>query len=51
MTQAECITKFHAHLDECQQCRENPFRLCKVGAPLLLAIQYSKKPDTAVDQP
>lgn len=26
---------FHRHLDECAQCREHPFRLCDVGAPLL----------------
>lgn len=26
---------FHAHLDECIQCRENPFCLCTVGASLL----------------
>ena len=27
--------RFHAHLDECKQCRENPFGLCKIGAQLL----------------
>lgn len=26
---------FHAHLDECQQCRDNLFDLCVVGAELL----------------
>lgn len=26
---------FHKHLDECQQCRENPFKLCLTGARLL----------------
>lgn len=28
---------FHAHLDACAQCRERPFDLCSVGAPLLKA--------------
>lgn len=26
---------FHAHLDECEQCREHPFNLCAVGESLL----------------
>jgi hypothetical protein len=26
---------FHAHLDECAQCREHPFDLCSAGAVLL----------------
>jgi hypothetical protein len=26
---------FHAHLDECRQCRDNPFALCLEGARLL----------------
>lgn len=26
---------FHAHLDECEHCREHPFRLCDVGASAL----------------
>lgn len=26
---------FHAHLDVCRQCRDNPFGLCAVGGPLL----------------
>lgn len=28
--------KFHAHLDECRQCREEIFNLCPIGADLLL---------------
>lgn len=40
MTDAD-ITKsmqaFHAHLDVCKQCRDNPFGLCKTGEALLLA--------------
>lgn len=28
---------FHAHLDECAQCREHPFALCSVGAESLQA--------------
>ena len=31
------IEKFHAHLDVCKQCRDHPFDLCPVGAPLLMA--------------
>lgn len=26
---------FHAHLDICEQCRERPFDLCRVGDALL----------------
>lgn len=28
-------TKFHAHLDVCRRCREQPFNLCPTGACLL----------------
>jgi len=31
------IDSFHAHLDACQQCRDNPFDLCPTGAKLLRA--------------
>ncbi len=31
------IYAFHAHLDECERCRERPFDLCPVGIALLLA--------------
>ncbi len=35
--QAESVVSlFHAHLDECQQCRENPFGLCPKGEALLI---------------
>jgi hypothetical protein len=27
--------KFHKHLDECKQCRDNPFDLCPVGHVIL----------------
>lgn len=27
--------KFHAHLDACAQCREQPFNLCAVGQKLV----------------
>lgn len=30
------IDAFHAHLDECEQCRDEPFNLCAEGARLLL---------------
>lgn len=29
--------RFHAHLDECQQCEQNPFALCPVGHAALMA--------------
>lgn len=29
--------RFHAHLDECEQCRNHPFKLCHAGAALLRA--------------
>lgn len=29
---------FHAHLDECRQCRENCFSLCPVGDSLLVKV-------------
>jgi len=27
--------KFHEHLDNCHQCKNNPFNLCKRGQELL----------------
>jgi hypothetical protein len=30
------MIKFHAHLDECEQCRNHPFELCSKGAQLLV---------------
>ena len=30
-------SKFHTHLDDCRQCRENPFGLCSTGSELLRA--------------
>lgn len=38
---------FHAHLDICQQCRDNPFALCAEGSKLLHQAA-TKQPD---DQP
>jgi hypothetical protein len=37
MSLTESMDKFHAHLDECKQCREHPFGLCPSGSTLLLA--------------
>lgn len=35
--QAESVVSlFHVHLDECQQCRENPLGLCPKGEALLI---------------
>ena len=33
-TQPE-VADFHKHLDECKQCRENPFGLCPKGVILI----------------
>ena len=30
------IDEFHAHLDVCRQCRDNPYGLCWAGERLLL---------------
>jgi hypothetical protein len=35
------IDAFHAHLDVCRQCRDNPFGLCRTGADLLFAAGSS----------
>ncbi len=32
---SEAQIRFHAHLDICTQCRENPMMLCRIGAVLL----------------
>jgi hypothetical protein len=29
------IERFHAHLDACKRCREQPFNLCATGEKLL----------------
>ena len=39
--------KFHAHLDICEQCRENPFDLCDEGAKLLIS-EAEKIADSAL---
>jgi hypothetical protein len=31
------IAHFHAHLDECKRCREQPFNLCPIGLRRLKA--------------
>jgi hypothetical protein len=33
---------FHQHLDQCQQCREQPFNLCPIGARLLTEAATSE---------
>ena len=40
---------FHDHLDKCQQCRDNPFRLCDTGATLIQSAPQGQW--TAEDQP
>jgi hypothetical protein len=39
----EAINTFHAHLDICKQCAENPFDLCKEGLALLKATRPTSK--------
>lgn len=34
---------FHAHLDVCRQCREQPMNLCPAGAPLLRVAALGKE--------
>lgn len=34
-TMKEAGEKFHAHVDQCQRCKERPFDLCELGAQLL----------------
>ena len=31
----EMRDKFHAHLDECERCRNQPFNLCPTGAAIM----------------
>lgn len=31
----DLVKAFHAHLDVCEQCRNNPFALCPTGLKLL----------------
>lgn len=39
---------FHEHLDECEQCRNNPMALCQQGHNLLINRNYDveAKPET-----
>lgn len=32
---SEALAAFHAHLDDCKRCREQPFSLCEAGARIL----------------
>lgn len=34
---------FHAHLDVCKQCAEQPFNLCPIGHKLLLKVLTVEK--------
>jgi hypothetical protein len=31
----QAVEHFHAHLDACKRCREQPFNLCATGEKLL----------------
>lgn len=35
-TEVEPIDVFHAHLDCCRRCREEPFNLCPIGQRTLV---------------
>jgi len=39
------VDKFHAHLDECERCRDNPFDLCPKGYVLLTEVVPEEKFD------
>lgn len=46
MSLTEQMERFHAHLDECDQCRNHPFALCAKGGPLLRAtVDDSEVPE------
>jgi len=36
----DIIKDFHAHLDDCSRCRNNPMGLCPVGAKLLQRVSH-----------
>lgn len=36
--------KFHEHMDQCDQCREHPFDLCRSGAKLLTSAPDMREP-------
>ena len=41
------VDKFHNHLDECRQCRDNPFALCAKGHELLTGEKVDDNDRTA----
>lgn len=42
-------TIYHAHLDECRQCRENPFAMCAVGQAKLKEAAGAGEPESQSD--
>ena len=42
--------RWHAHLDDCEQCRDNPFALCSIGHRLLYAAAGMPYPESPNDQ-
>lgn len=38
------LRAFHAHLDQCQRCRDQPFDMCVVGRVLLMATVKEVRP-------
>ena len=41
--------EFHAHLDVCKRCREQPFSLCPIGAVVLTKV-FGNETETLYDQ-
>jgi len=44
----QATDRFHSHLDECSQCRENPFGLCPIGNQLLVECMSVKDVDPQI---
>jgi hypothetical protein len=44
MSETRSANEFHAHLDVCRRCREEPFNLCTTGLRLALkqAIKFNE---------
>lgn len=47
----EQIDRFHAHLDDCSQCRNNPFALCPIGVTLIHEAAWGKRPNPLEKEP
>ncbi len=47
--QEAAIDAFHAHLDKCARCENEPFNLCREGAKLLYATAPKRTISPRVD--